>query len=195
MSEGASQFSGRRGKAGDEEEEEEEDRVLQPLAIALSDISSLAERPLYLLEDESHRPMSTANVHGVGPRADPGDEYGAEDETYELSRREVVERLRMVHGVSEVVVDQSAALALKRPGFDLAVFESQSFRCNAADEGVSHVPLVLKRITCVDRRMYDIKVYELDTFMRFMKCAMHSGGAPRRSLRSADGRGPQQPPP
>lgn len=29
------------------------------------------------------------------------------------------------------------------------------------------VPLVLKRIDCVDRRIYDMKVYEFDTFMRF----------------------------
>lgn len=29
------------------------------------------------------------------------------------------------------------------------------------------IPLVLKRIDCVDRRIYDMKVYEYDTFMRF----------------------------
>ena len=29
------------------------------------------------------------------------------------------------------------------------------------------IPLVLKRIDCVDRRIYDAKVYEFDTFMRF----------------------------
>lgn len=29
------------------------------------------------------------------------------------------------------------------------------------------VPLVLKRIDCVDRRIYDMKVYEFDTFARY----------------------------
>ena len=29
------------------------------------------------------------------------------------------------------------------------------------------MPLVLKRIDCVDRRIYDMKVYEFDTFMRY----------------------------
>jgi hypothetical protein len=29
------------------------------------------------------------------------------------------------------------------------------------------VKLVLKRLDCVERRIYDLKVYELDTFMRF----------------------------
>ena len=29
------------------------------------------------------------------------------------------------------------------------------------------IQLVLKRIDCVDRRIYDAKVYEFDTFMRF----------------------------
>lgn len=122
----------------------------------------LADLPLYLQEDELH------SLNQRTPPRPPAEATQHLDDGYEPSRREVVERLRLVNGVSQVVVDQSEVLAVKRPGFDLAVFESQSFRCRAADLAVAHVGLVLKRITCVDRRMYDIKVYELDTFMRFM---------------------------
>jgi hypothetical protein len=33
----------------------------RPVAVALSDVSSLADRPLYLHEDELHRPPPTAH--------------------------------------------------------------------------------------------------------------------------------------
>eukprot|EP01047_Picozoa_sp_COSAG01_P041075 COSAG01_NODE_3502_length_5999_cov_31.512542_6_plen_227_part_00 len=149
-------------------EEDQDDDPTQPLSIVLSDVSSLAERPLYLHEDELHRPMSSARDAAARARNHNNNDAADNDDDYELSRRELVERLRLIHSHVQVVIDQSEALSVKRPGFDLAVFESQSFRCRAADEAAAHVGLVLKRITCVDRRMYDIKVYELDTFMRFM---------------------------
>jgi uncharacterized membrane protein YgcG len=137
----------------------------RPVALALSDVSSLADRPLYLHEDELHRPLSTQG--GDDEWADRNG--GAEgDDEYQLSKHEVLERLRMIHSPAQLVIDLTEALSIKRPGFDVAVFDSQSFRCRAADESVAKVGLILKRVTCVDRRMYDIKVYELDTFMRFM---------------------------
>ena len=135
----------------------------RPARLGLSDVSSLADRPLYLHEDELHRPLST---QGGGDHWN-GDMDGG-DEEYELSKHEVLGRLRMIHSPAQLVIDLTEALSIKRPGFDVAVFESQSFRCRAADESIAKVGLILKRITCVDRRMYDIKVYELDTFMRFM---------------------------
>lgn len=41
------------------------------------------------------------------------------------------------------------------------------FKCTPAHHDLLGIPLVLKRIDCVDRRIYDAKVYEFDTFMRF----------------------------
>ena len=139
----------------------------RPVALALSDVSSLADRPLYLHEDELHRPLSAHREERWGAGGAAEGEEG-EDADYELSRHDLLERLRMIHSPAQLVIDLSEALSVKRPGFDVAVFESQSFRCRAADEAAAKVGLILKRITCVDRRMYDIKVYEMDTFMRFM---------------------------
>ena len=139
----------------------------RPVALALSDVSSLADRPLYLHEDELHRPLSAHREERWGAGGAAEGEAG-EDADYELSRHDLLERLRMIHSPAQLVIDLSEALSVKRPGFDVAVFESQSFRCRAADEAAAKVGLILKRITCVDRRMYDIKVYEMDTFMRFM---------------------------
>lgn len=134
----------------------------RPARLGLSDVSSLADRPLYLHEDELHRPLSRqVGEDEWAGAADGGDEY-------ELSKHEVLGRLRTIHSPAQLVIDLTEALSIKRPGFDVAVFESQSFRCRAADESIAKVGLILKRVTCVDRRMYDIKVYELDTFMRFM---------------------------
>ncbi len=135
----------------------------RPAQLGLSDVSSLADRPLYLHEDELHRPLST---HGGEDEWGGGVDGG--DDEYELSKHEVLGRLRMIHSPAQLVIDLTEALSIKRPGFDVAVFDSQSFRCRAADESITKVGLILKRVTCVDRRMYDIKVYELDTFMRFM---------------------------
>lgn len=56
-------------------------------------------------------------------------------------------------------------LAIKRG--DLSVIQGEVFKCTPSRQNLMGVPLVLKRIDCVDRRIYDMKVYEFDTFMRF----------------------------
>ena len=105
----------------------------RPVALALSDVSSLADRPLYLHEDELHRPLSAHREERWGAGGGAEGEEG-EDADYELSRHDLLERLRMIHSPAQLVIDLSEALSVKRPGFDVAVFESQSFRCRAADE-------------------------------------------------------------
>jgi serine/threonine protein kinase len=67
--------------------------------------------------------------------------------------------------VQDVVIDHSLVLAIKRG--DLSILQGEVFKCTPADENLIGIPLVLKRIDCVDRRIYDAKVYEFDTFMRF----------------------------
>ena len=89
-------------------------------------------------------------------------------EITEHAAADVLERLRLIYSPAQLLIDLDEALAIKHPGMDLAVFQSESFRCRPVEEDIAHIGLVLKRLCCIDRRMYDIKVYELDTFMRFM---------------------------
>ena len=61
---------------------------------------------------------------------------------------------------------------------DLAIIEGKVLRCRAAAPHLSQIPLVLKQLECVDRRTYDLKIYEIDTFKRFRNhpniCTVHS---------------------
>jgi hypothetical protein len=63
------------------------------------------------------------------------------------------------------VIDYTRALAIKRG--DLAIIQGDVFKCSPAAANLRGVQLVLKRLDCVDRRIFDLKVYECDTFMRF----------------------------
>ncbi len=67
--------------------------------------------------------------------------------------------------MNEVIIDHSLVLAIKRG--DLTIIQGEVFKCTPEDPELLGIPLVLKRIDCVDRRIYDAKVYEFDTFMRF----------------------------
>ena len=62
-----------------------------------------------------------------------------------------------------MIIDHSLVLAIKR--VDLTIIQGEVFKCTPAAEDLMGVPLVLKRIDCVDRRIYDAKIYEFDTFM------------------------------
>jgi len=154
---------------------------------------------LYGHEDSLHRPSKHLHQDGAAAAA-----LGTEQDA-----AETVARLRQIHSPSQLLVDTDAALSFKRPGWDLAIAQSevrpgprqprqprppasrpparrappaadarplaaQTFRCRAADERVAHVDLVLKRFACIDRRMYDVKVFELDSYMRFQNhpCAV-----------------------
>lgn len=64
-----------------------------------------------------------------------------------------------------MIIDHSLVLAIKRG--DLAIIQGEVFKCTPAAPHLQGIPLVLKRIDCVDRRIYDMKIYEFDTFMRF----------------------------
>eukprot|EP01051_Picozoa_sp_SAG22_P000279 SAG22_NODE_6_length_41368_cov_49.702222_22_plen_559_part_00 len=126
--------------------------------------SAVASRPLNLFENELHRPLSS---YSKGDNDDDGGGKRA-DGHYELTEGEILERLRLIYSPVQLAIDLDEALALKHPGLDLAVFQSETFRCRPVEEAIAHVGLVLKRLACIDRRMYDIKVYEMDSFMRFM---------------------------
>eukprot|EP01050_Picozoa_sp_SAG11_P001660 SAG11_NODE_75_length_18024_cov_5.885356_7_plen_421_part_00 len=137
--------------------------MTDPAVFDFPPASAVAERPLNLFESELHRPLSSLT------QCTEDEEIAKEHAgDYELGKAEVVDRLRLIYSPAQLVVDLDEALAIKHPGLDLAVFQAESFRCRPTEEVISHIHLVLKRHTCIDRRMYDIKVYEMDTFMRFM---------------------------
>eukprot|EP00762_Andalucia_godoyi_P002754 ANDGO_04511.mRNA.1 Serine/threonine-protein kinase PAK mbt len=79
--------------------------------------------------------------------------------------RENASELSAIKAVEELEIDFSTALASKRG--DLAILHGQTYRCFPRAPHLADIPLILKRRECMDRRIYDLKVYEADTFMRF----------------------------
>ncbi|KAL0241421.1 hypothetical protein GEMRC1_006656 [Eukaryota sp. GEM-RC1] len=84
--------------------------------------------------------------------------------TDDLSRDNSAE-LSSIRSAEELSIDHSRALSIKRG--DLAIIQGEVFRCTPRAPHLSHIPLVLRRLDCVDRRTYDMKVYEADTLARF----------------------------
>lgn len=79
--------------------------------------------------------------------------------------RENAQELTAIRTVEELELDHSRALSLKRG--DLSIIQGEVFRCHPIAPHLQDVPLIIKRLDCVDRRTYDLKVYEADTFSRF----------------------------
>ena len=48
----------------------------------------------------------------------------------------------------------------------LPVIEGECFHCRANNPQLANMPLILKRLQCIDRRIYDFKVYEADQLRR-----------------------------
>lgn len=63
------------------------------------------------------------------------------------------------------MIDHSQVLNLKKG--DLSIIKGEVFRCFPNMPHLREISLILKRLECVDRKIYDLKVYESDTFMRF----------------------------
>ncbi|KAL0228175.1 hypothetical protein RCL1_004318 [Eukaryota sp. TZLM3-RCL] len=79
--------------------------------------------------------------------------------------RDYSSELSSIRSADELIIDHSRALSIKRG--DLAIIQGEVFRCTPRAPHLAHIPLVLKRLDCVDRRTYDMKVYEADTLARF----------------------------
>jgi len=73
--------------------------------------------------------------------------------------------LSQIRSVQEILIDHSIVLTMKRG--DLAIIQGEVFKCVPAAPHLQHIPLIVKRLDCVDRRIFDLKVHECDTFMRF----------------------------
>ena len=70
-----------------------------------------------------------------------------------------------IRSIEEIALDHNKVLAIKRG--DLAIIQGDVFKCSPVAPHLRGIPLVVKRLDCVDRRIFDLKVYECDTFMRF----------------------------
>eukprot|EP00743_Colponemidia_sp_Colp-15_P000897 GILK01000990.1.p1 GENE.GILK01000990.1~~GILK01000990.1.p1 ORF type:complete len:735 (+),score=112.26 GILK01000990.1:55-2205(+) len=81
------------------------------------------------------------------------------------SARDNSTELSAIRTIDELLIDYRRALSIKRG--DLAIIQGEVFKCTPAAPNLRDIPLILKRLDCVDRRTYDLKVYEADTFMRF----------------------------
>lgn len=79
--------------------------------------------------------------------------------------RDCENELSGIRSIDELVIDFKKALSIKRG--DLAIIKGEVFRCNPAAQHLKDIPLVMKKLDCVDRKTFDLKVYEADTFMRF----------------------------
>ncbi len=71
---------------------------------------------------------------------------------------------RRCHHMIDLIIDYDEALRVKRG--DLAVIQGETFRCRSSNPALSHIPLIIKRLQCIDRRTYDFKVYEADQLRR-----------------------------
>jgi hypothetical protein len=65
---------------------------------------------------------------------------------------------------SELQIDYTRALAIKRG--DLAIIQGDVFKCTPIAYHLEGIPLVVKRLDCVDKRIFDLKVHEVTEFMR-----------------------------
>jgi len=79
--------------------------------------------------------------------------------------RDNAAELSAIRSADELHIDLGRALSVKRG--DLAIIHGEVFRCCPIAPHLQHIPLVIKRLECVDRRTYDMKVYEADTLARF----------------------------
>lgn len=79
--------------------------------------------------------------------------------------RDNANELSQIRSAEELRIDLSRALSMKRG--DLAIIQGEVFKCSPIAPHLAHIPLVIKRLECVDRRTYDLKVYEADTLARF----------------------------
>lgn len=70
--------------------------------------------------------------------------------------RDNAAELSAIRSVQELQIDYTQALSIRRG--DLAIIQGEVFRCRPKAEHLDNVPLIIKRLDCVDRRTYDLKV-------------------------------------
>ena len=82
-----------------------------------------------------------------------------------MTARKAEQSLIRIKSLNELFLDHSLILAVKRG--DLSIITGEVYKCTPRASELQGIPLVLKRTDIFDRKIYDLKVYEFDTFMRF----------------------------
>ena len=72
------------------------------------------------------------------------------------SARDNAAEISAIRSVQELQIDYSRALSIKRG--DLAIIQGEVFRCHPVAAHLQDISLIIKRLDCVDRRTYDLKV-------------------------------------
>lgn len=127
------------------------------------------------LEDITRMALVVQQGMPGSPRS-PGSRGGRRRQHQELARRlraaagatnarEAATELAAITSVEELEIDYDQALSIKRG--DLAIIQGETFRANPRAPHLADIPLILKKLDCVDRRTFDQKWYEIDTFARF----------------------------
>ncbi|GIQ86879.1 hypothetical protein KIPB_008809 [Kipferlia bialata] len=132
----------------------------------LENLSKFAATSSPVMRRTARPQRSGFQAPAVNYRTQQGQELQAFPEGgYEADTRDVVAELSQIRSAEDLVIDHSRVLSLKRG--DLAIIKSETFHCTPAADHLQDVPLVVKRLECVDRRTYDLKVYEADSLARF----------------------------
>eukprot|EP00768_Dysnectes_brevis_P002885 gnl/Dysnectes_brevis/2105_a2442_2017.p1 GENE.gnl/Dysnectes_brevis/2105_a2442_2017~~gnl/Dysnectes_brevis/2105_a2442_2017.p1 ORF type:complete len:759 (+),score=246.56 gnl/Dysnectes_brevis/2105_a2442_2017:45-2321(+) len=116
----------------------------------------------------SRGPAAHSSTHGLIARAPSATIARVPDmdpEEYDDSRLYTAD-LQTIRSSEELKIDTGGrALRVKRG--DLSIIQGEVFLCNPIASHLSHLDLIVKRLECVDRRTYDLKVYEADVLERF----------------------------
>jgi len=71
--------------------------------------------------------------------------------------RDNAAEISAIRSVEELKIDYTRALSIKRG--DLSIIQGEVFRAHPAAQHLQDISLILKRLDCVDRRTYDLKVW------------------------------------
>ena len=73
-------------------------------------------------------------------------------------------KISLIRSVDQLVINKTKVLQVSYG--DLSIIKRESFLCHPADPTVAHYTLVLHRLSCIDRKTFDNKFYELDQISR-----------------------------
>eukprot|EP00767_Chilomastix_cuspidata_P001345 gnl/Chilomastix_cuspidata/1456.p1 GENE.gnl/Chilomastix_cuspidata/1456~~gnl/Chilomastix_cuspidata/1456.p1 ORF type:complete len:803 (-),score=258.30 gnl/Chilomastix_cuspidata/1456:822-3230(-) len=88
-----------------------------------------------------------------------------EDEFGPLDSRDYAVEISKIRSVSELRINKDRVLTMHQG--DLAIIQCKSFRCQPVAMHLADFDLLIRRLECVDRRTYDLKVFEADQHVRF----------------------------
>lgn len=83
-----------------------------------------------------------------------------EESVYEDDMR----KISLIRSVDQLVINKTKVLQVSYG--DLSIIKRESFLCHPVDPSIARYSLVLHRLSCIDRKTFDNKFYELDQISR-----------------------------